>query len=240
MTIKLITFDLDNTLWDNLIVMKEADKQCYNWLLENYPKLADHYDINQLKDLKNGFQEDRPEFKHQISRTRVISIEIALEKAGYPRHDVVIGAEAAFEVFTQWRRRVSYYPGVLNVLKYLEKHYILAALTNGNIKMENLRIDRFFDFVLKAEEINSSKPDPLMYKIAMKRAGVEPEEMLHVGDSPENDILAAKSLGIQTVWFNPQNKVWEHNVNPDYAITSILELKDVVAQYGLAESEALL
>lgn len=240
MTIKLITFDLDDTLWDNLVVIKEADQQCYDWLLENYPKLADHYDIAQLNDLKNCFQDDRPEFKHQVSRTRIIGMEIALEKAGYPRYDVVVGAEAAFEVFTQWRRRISYYPGVLTVLQYLDKHYILAALTNGNIEMENLRIDRFFDFVLKAEEINSSKPDPLMYKIAMKRVGVTPEEMLHVGDSPENDILAAKSLGIQAVWFNPHNKVWEHDVTPDYVIKSILELKDVVKQYGLAGSDALL
>jgi putative hydrolase of the HAD superfamily len=66
--------------------------------------------------------------------------------------------------------------------------------------------------------------------MAMKMAGATSEEMLHVGDNPENDILAAKKLGILTVWFNPQNETWEHDLSPDYIITSIPELKDIMTQ----------
>jgi putative hydrolase of the HAD superfamily len=230
MTVKLITFDLDDTLWDNIVVIKEAVKQCYGWLLENYPKLADHYDIDGLNALNHLFHKEWPEFKHQLSRARIIGMEVALEQAGYSRYEIVTGAEEAFEIFSQWRRRVVYYPGVIETLKYLDEHYTLAALTNGNITMEALRIDRFFDFVLKGEDLNSSKPDPLMYQMAMKMAGATSEEMLHVGDNPENDILAAKKLGILTVWFNPQNETWEHDLSPDYIITSIPELKDIMTQ----------
>ena len=234
MTIKLITFDLDDTLWDNLVVIKEAVRQCYTWLLDNYPKLADHYDIDGLDTMKNQFREKHPEFRHQVSRARIIAMEMALEQAGYSREEVVSGAEAAFEVFSQWRRRIAYYPGVLETLEYLNEHYMLAALTNGNIEMANLRIERFFDFVLKAEDINSSKPDPLMYQMAMEKASVTASEMLHIGDSPENDILAPMQLGIRTVWFNPQNEPWTHDAQPDYVIKSIPELRNIVTSNGPA------
>ncbi len=234
MTLKLITFDLDDTLWDNLVVIKEAVRQCYSWLLDNYPKLMDHYDLEGLDALKNRFREQYPEFRHQVSRARIIGMEIALEEAGYDREEVVAGAEAAFEIFSQWRRRIAYYPGVLETLEYLHEHYTLAALTNGNIEMANLQIERFFDFVLKAEDINSSKPDPLMYQLAMEQAGVTADEMLHIGDSPENDVLAAKKLGIHTVWFNPQDEPWTYDISPDYVIKSIPELRTVVTSNGFS------
>jgi FMN phosphatase YigB (HAD superfamily) len=58
-----------------------------------------------------------------------VSSRVALEQAGYSRYEIVTGAEEAFEIFSQWRRRVVYYPGVIETLKYLDEHYTLAALT---------------------------------------------------------------------------------------------------------------
>jgi putative hydrolase of the HAD superfamily len=43
------------------------------------------------------------------------------------------------------------------------------------------------------------KPDPLIYRLALERAGVEPQECVHVGDSIANDVEPALAVGMKAV-----------------------------------------
>ncbi len=46
------------------------------------------------------------------------------------------------------------------------------------------------------------KPNPIIFNLALNKAGAKPERSLMIGDSLEADILGAKSLGFHTIHFN--------------------------------------
>lgn len=50
-----------------------------------------------------------------------------------------------------------------------------------------------------SEEARSCKPDAGIYRYACGKAGCRPEQVLFVGDSPEQDITGARALGMTTV-----------------------------------------
>jgi putative hydrolase of the HAD superfamily len=59
-------------------------------------------------------------------------------------------------------------------------------------------LDRLDGFVSSAET-GARKPDPAIFGPALAIAGCEPEEALHVGDSPEEDLEAARGAGIRAL-----------------------------------------
>ncbi len=60
-----------------------------------------------------------------------------------------------------------------------------------------LGLSRFLDFVLVSSRERCEKPDRELFLRALARAGVRPEEALHVGDHPENDWAGARAAGLQ-------------------------------------------
>jgi HAD superfamily hydrolase (TIGR01509 family) len=55
-----------------------------------------------------------------------------------------------------------------------------------------------FDIICTREEVERSKPDPALYRLAVKKLGVKPEAALAIEDSP-NGALAAKRAGLKCV-----------------------------------------
>ncbi|AIQ13027.1 hypothetical protein PDUR_14715 [Paenibacillus durus] len=54
-----------------------------------------------------------------------------------------------------------------------------------------------------------------------------PKQVLHVGDSA-SDVLGASREGIVTCWINRNNRVWEHDVKPDYIVQSLNEIEELL------------
>ena len=48
--IKVITFDLDDTLWQATPVLIKAEQAVYQWLTNTQPASADHYSAESLRD----------------------------------------------------------------------------------------------------------------------------------------------------------------------------------------------
>jgi HAD superfamily hydrolase (TIGR01549 family) len=95
----------------------------------------------------------------------------------------------------------------------------IGIVTNGPTevqyaKLELLGIDRFVDFVLVSEEFGVAKPDPAIFREALRLAGVRPEEAIFVGDSVEFDMAGARAAGIHTVWLNRQQQPWPDPAPP--------------------------
>jgi len=224
MSLKFITFDLDDTLWDNSKVIDLATINCFSWLCHNYPNISNYYCVESLTKLKDEIQATTAKYKHQLTLVRVKSIELALLDAGYSREMAREGAINGFDVFHVYRNEVKLYSGVVKSLNFLSKKYDLAALTNGNIDFKKLSIIKYFKFVLSAEEIDSSKPEPYMFNLALEKNCSRPNETLHFGDSPVNDIIPAQKLGINTVWFNPSKEPWPYENKPTHEVKSIEEL----------------
>jgi putative hydrolase of the HAD superfamily len=59
------------------------------------------------------------------------------------------------------------------------------------------------DFVLDSSEVGVEKPDPRIFRIAVERAGVRPEEAAYIGDLYSVDVLGARAAGLRAVLLDP-------------------------------------
>jgi putative hydrolase of the HAD superfamily len=140
----------------------------------------------------------------------------------------------AFAAFLAERQRVELYAQALEVLQELAGQFRLGALTNGNADVYKTDAGEYFDFAFLAEDIGASKPAPDMFHAALKSTGARPDEVLHVGDNPEHDVLGALRVGMRAVWVNAEGKDWSvertaGDEEPDAIIRHISELPAAIA-----------
>jgi len=107
--------------------------------------------------------------------------------------------EIAYEHFAEsavWEL----YPEVPEVLKQLKPRFQLAVISNfdGRLRfiLEHLGISKFFAHIFISSEIGADKPDPEIYRRALKLIDLKPNEVLHVGDDPERDWETARAAGL--------------------------------------------
>ncbi len=107
--------------------------------------------------------------------------------------------EAAYAHFAQagvWEL----YPEVVEVLECLQARFRLAVVSNfdGRLRriLEDLAVAPYFQQIFVSSEIGADKPDPLIYRRALEAGGFRPEEVLHVGDDPVRDWVAARQAGL--------------------------------------------
>ena len=110
----------------------------------------------------------------------------------------------------------------------------IGIVTNGptevqRAKLELLGIERFVDFVLVSEEFGVAKPDPMIFREALRLAEVAPEEAIFVGYSVEFDMAGARAAGIPTVWVNRDERPWtEPGPAPTRHIRSLADLPQLL------------
>lgn len=229
MSIRLVTFDLDDTLWDVAPVMNSAEATLREWLAANAAQLGP-VPIEHLWAIRARLMQQDPMLRHRLSELRRRILLHALLDAGYPQAEAADLAEAGFQVFLHARHQVSLFPEVHPTLEALANRFILGVLTNGNADVRRLGLADYFQFALCAEELGIGKPDPKPFREALKRAGVEPQQAVHIGDHPSDDIAGARRAGLQAIWFNPARKTWEGEEAPSAIIHSLAELPAVLAR----------
>lgn len=224
MSIRLITFDLDDTLWDVRPVLHSAELVLREWLTGNAPDLND-FSVEALGAIRRTLLDAQPELRHRISELRRRILCHALEEAGYPQGEARELAEQAFQVFLEARHAVQLFPEVHPTLELLANHYTLGVITNGNADVRRLGLADYFHFALCAEELGIGKPDPRPFQEALRRAGVAAEHAVHIGDHPSDDIGGAQRAGMRAIWFNPGRAPWQQTgAQPDAVIGNLAEL----------------
>jgi len=115
--------------------------------------------------------------------------------------------EVAYEHFAEagvWRA----YPEVVQVLEELHPRFQLAVVSNfdGRLRMilEHLGISKFFKHVFVSSEIGADKPDPEIFRRALKFVDLDPDQVLHVGDDPQRDWQAGRAAGLSIFQLNRQ------------------------------------
>lgn len=201
--IKVITFDLDDTLWDVRGVLRRAERRLTAWLEDRAPAAAALYrDEQDVLAMRQELIASQPQLAHDISRLREEILFVLLRRAGYPGADARRLAASAFAVFLEARHDIEFFDGALNALCALSRRYTLGSLTNGNADPSRLKLDRYLSFSFCAADVGASKPAPDLFRKALEHNGVGPGEAVHVGDHPSHDIAAATNVGMHTVWTN--------------------------------------
>ena len=90
----------------------------------------------------------------------------------------------------------------------------------------------YFDSILSSEAAGSCKPDPGIFREALRRAGCAPGEALFVGDTPNHDIVGAKRAGLRTVLLatgEERPAAWPGgDEQPDHVIRSIRQVVELL------------
>ncbi len=199
--IRLVTFDLDNTLWAVDAVIRRAEAALNDWLDQRVPEY-NRLSADSRKAIVQSVTAADPGIVHDISRLRETVMRETVVHCGYRPERAARLAADAFAEFMDWRHRVQFFPAAVDVLAELAESYTLAALTNGNADFERLGLDQYFTFGYCAGEVGAKKPAPAMFERAMAHASVEPDEAVHVGDHAVDDIQGAAAVGMATIWVN--------------------------------------
>ena len=81
----------------------------------------------------------------------------------------------------------------------------------------------FFEHVVASLEEGIEKPDPRIFQIALERAGVEPNDALHVGDNTLDDWQGARDAGMRAIVIDR-----DADTQTDVRVTSLLQLAEVL------------
>lgn len=222
--IRVIGFDLDDTLWDIGPVIARANRILFDWLATRYPRMTHGQTPESLHQRCLAFLRAHPEARHDLTAMRKAFLRELAQQADYAEDFV----EEAFAIFYAARNQVQLYPDVVPVLGKLARQYALIALSNGNACIERVGLARYFRFALNAAEAGAGKPDPRMFQLALVRLGEPPQAMLHVGDHPEHDVLGAHNAGVRAVWINRAGTRYPEHLPPPIA-----QLPHLIALPGL-------
>ncbi|WP_249977276.1 HAD family hydrolase [Vreelandella olivaria] len=214
-SLQAITFDLDDTLWDNQGVMLKTEEGHYRWLLEELatwreireePPLALNYEQGVVDYLqrRRRWAQQVPERRGDFTWLRLRALEEQLETEGLSRSTALLWAAAAMNEFHRLRVQVKPHPEAAGLLANLAGRYQLAAITNGNIHLKRQPLAAYFPVAIAAGELLAPKPDPKPFLAALERLNVAPDRAMHVGDSWQEDVLPAQQLGMHAVWVADQ------------------------------------
>jgi FMN hydrolase / 5-amino-6-(5-phospho-D-ribitylamino)uracil phosphatase len=167
--------------WDRYLA---ANEECWDELWPDAPKL-----VGQI-----------PSFADRVH-------ERALQRIGFE------GPTEAFvrsvrEFATSPRWHVPYPETEATLARLRARGYSLHVIS-GNVDylpilIANLGWSGHFDTVTFSQEVGVQKPDPRVFRFALERAGVEPQNGVYVGDSWRGDYLGAQKAGMAAVWLNRQ------------------------------------
>ncbi|NBC49027.1 MAG: HAD-IA family hydrolase [Gammaproteobacteria bacterium] len=208
--LRLITIDLDDTVWPCAPVIREAEAAHYAWLAAQAPRLTAAHDTESLRSHRRELMRQQPEIAHDVTALRRTALQQLLVAHRYPAEL----ADGAMEVFRRARNCVEPYADVIPALHRLRRHCQLVSITNGNAEVQETPLRDRFDRCLTAAEAGAAKPAPALFEQAMAWAEATPAESLHVGDDPFLDVEAARAIGIATVWVNRHARPWPAELEP--------------------------
>lgn len=116
------------------------------------------------------------------------------------------------------------------VLQALSSRYRLILVSNfyGNLHtvVERYGLDHYFETIVESAVVGVRKPDPAIWQLGVDAAGCAAVDCVAVGDSYDKDILPARAVGCQTVWFKGEEwKPAERDETlPTHVITSLPQL----------------
>ena len=91
------------------------------------------------------------------------------------------------------------------VLLQLKQQYPMVLVSNfyGNIAtvLQEFKLDGIFDTIIESAVVGVRKPDPQIFTLGVEALGMQPDEVVVVGDSMDKDIIPAGKAGCHTVWF---------------------------------------
>ncbi|WP_213993001.1 5-amino-6-(5-phospho-D-ribitylamino)uracil phosphatase YigB [Sodalis sp. dw_96] len=200
-SLRALTFDLDDTLYDNRPVIARTERESLLFL-QNYHPALKTLDAAYYRRIRAELRQREPDIYHDVTQWRRRALELALRRQGLSDAEAGVGADAAMAEFANWRSNIDVPDITHQTLRALGARWPLVAITNGNASPEACGLGGYFAFVLRAGPDGRAKPFRDMYHLAAEKLGLPPQSILHVGDDLAADITGAVQCGMQACWIN--------------------------------------
>lgn len=216
--VKGVLFDLDNTLYDR-------DRAFAAWA--------------------RWFVGDRLGVRGGAELARTVETMVALDAGGYGPKDALFrrlkarhpcleeNVDLLVEAFREQLlgHVVAVDDGASRLLDALDQGKVpWGIVTNGSAgqlrKVRQLGLDGRATCVVVSAMLGAWKPAPQIFQAATARLGVEPREIVFVGDHPEVDIVGAAKAGMRTAWVH-RGREWPGHLAafaPDHSIDCLADL----------------
>jgi HAD superfamily hydrolase (TIGR01549 family) len=224
--VSVLSFDLDDTLYDNSPVLAAAETAMLSALVQHAPQ-TQNTDSEFWWQQRRLLAQTTPDIRHDIGRWRLLGIEAGLTSLGLASCEAGEIAELAYSAFLAERTRISLRPQIKQLLSELAQHYKLIAITNGNACINQMGIGGLFEFSLQAGPDGRMKPYADLFLSAAARLQVAPAQILHIGDSHRADVMGALSAGCQAAWLDH----YQSNVSvlPHIRLTDVQQLRHLLS-----------
>lgn len=236
--VRVVTFDLDNTLWKTGPTIAAANDALAEFLDSkgiNQPKRVEVYMGELFKANKakycpiDGDDATAPVNLTQLRKDAITELLQTFNKDLSEDFDDIISE--AFDVWRDTRHNTIpdfFATSVIETLREIRqmesssgRPVLMGAVTDGNSEPRDVPgLSPFFDFCVNAEEVGVSKPNTKVYLTAIQRAARHPfisdllsgsmsedamEDSMgpwwvHIGDDFTKDIVAAKTMGMRTIY----------------------------------------
>ena len=227
--ITTISFDADGTLWDFESVMRHALGCALEELRRLVPSAPDSLSIETLIAIRDQVAAEHKDRGLTHEAIRVEAFKRTLQFIRNPDDDLAAHLNTLY--LKHRFEDIQLFDDVLPALNALRGDYTMGLLSNGNTYPERCGLEGYFQFVIFAQDYGIQKPDPRLFEIAIEHAGCTKHQLLHVGDSFQNDIVGAKQAGVKSIWLNRQGENKETGKQHDFEISSLRELTGLLENF---------
>jgi N-acylneuraminate-9-phosphatase len=236
--IKVISFDLDDTLCDTKLANLKGIEALENKINSLYLGLIDSksFSYSYNEGIHRRFTSGEEAIFSPIScerNFRLSLIKYSLQKLGValPKEDDICSIQLAFD-----KNRIKYfdfYPNVKTLLVRLNKQYRIVVITNGPTfsqypKIDAVKLKRYAELIIIGGEEPYEKPHKSIFHKVLSLMDCIASEVIHVGDSYSCDIIGGHNAGVKTVWVTPSDN--EQHLVSDFTINSVLSLEHILSE----------
>ncbi|WP_434357563.1 HAD-IA family hydrolase [Parasalinivibrio latis] len=228
--IQALSFDLDDTLYDNVPVIIRAEKLLTDWLEARNPAFS-AFSCNEMKAFKVQAIAEDPARRFHVTESRRHQLRLAGLAAGLSGEASADLADEAVAYFLAERSRVDVPRETFETLEALRKVFPLVAITNGNVDIDAIGLAPYFDFAFKAGFDGAAKPAADMFEKTEAALGLPGSAIVHVGDHLVSDVLGARKAGFRACWYNHKNN--RQLKGQRVAVLPDVEIGEISALLGL-------
>ena len=223
--IKGVVFDLDHTLFDRYGTLRAVLPEMYSRMRDSIPENLSQEDF--IEGLIAG---EKQHIYHGWDYTADRLVEMGIFNEGTK------GADVWRCLFTYcWPLAAVKYPFTEPTLIRLKEMGLkLGIITNGEHdlqwnKLRLLNFDYLFDEIVISGDVGVQKPETKPFEVMSKKLGIEPQNLLYVGDNPLNDVEGSRKAGYTPVWVKTNgNWCFDDIEHCEYEVDTVAEIPDLV------------
>ena len=231
---KAVLFDVDDTLYDQVIPFQKAYEELFKGSfelpIEELYKRSRYYSDEVFEATQRG--------EMSMEAMYIYRVQKAFESFG-----ISVTDDEALEfqrLYAGNQKKLEISETMRTIIELCQKHEIMmGVITNGPSqhqwnKVKALKVMEFIreEYIFVSGDIGVAKPQIGIFQHVEKIMNLNPEETLFIGDTFQSDIVGAKEAGWKAIWLNRHHA--EHplgNLKADYCIHDEAELYKLVLNF---------